>query len=328
MCSLQEAWNDFSLTNSANPQNDKIKQVREQQMAMDLQRNQQHMNSVRQDMDLQMTQQPQQFDRVPEKGHYTQSDDRRQFAQPVADVFRPNYEREFLAKPPSGNSHGDTIRGVHNKFTREKRIPMMKGGSELVNLTSNVQQPGELATTLNDVPKFVREFGTVEGKPYREGPSNGPAMSDNGPTTEVYGGGPIASNSDEVGEAFVSVETDYFGNNSLGLSPQPEYQVSQYQQQPSMPLPNTKPNTKPHTKSTLLTTTEHNNTKSSSNKDGMEQIKMLKKQIQELNSKITTLETKLEAVENNRPHDIILIIVIALFVLFIIDNVFKLKLKF
>jgi hypothetical protein len=331
MCSLQEAWNDFSLTNSANPQNDKMKQVREQQMAMDLQRNQQHMNSARQDMDLQMAQKPQQFDRVPEKGYYTQSDDRRQFAQPSADVFRPNYEREYLAKPPSGNSHGDTIRGVHNKFTREKRIPMMKGGNEHVNLTSNVQQPGELATTLNDVPKFVREFGTVEGKPYREGPSNGPAMPDNGPNAEVYGNGPIASNSDEVGEAFVSVDTDYFGNSALGLAPQPEYQVSQYQhqQQTSIPVPNSKPQTVPHTTNVPASLSQSNNTSSQSNKDtNMEQIKILKKQIQELNSKITTLETKLEAVENNRPHDIILIIVIALFILFIVDNVFKLKLKF
>jgi hypothetical protein len=276
-----------------------------------------------------MAQQPQQFDRVPEKGYYTQSDDRRQFAQQSADIFRPNYEREFLAKPPTGNSHGDTIRGVHNKFTREKRIPMMKGGNELVNLTSNVQQPGELATTLNDVPKFVRELGTVEGKPYREGPSNGPAMPDNGPTAEVYGNGPMASNSDEVGEAFVSVDGDYFGNNSLGLTPQSEYQVPQYQhqsqqhqqQQSSTPVPNSKPHTVPHTTTSQVS--------EQLNKDGnMEQIKMLKKQIQELNSKITTLESKLEAVENNRPHDIILIIVIALFVLFIIDNVFKLKLKF
>jgi hypothetical protein len=322
MCSLQEAWNDFSLTNSANPQNDKMKQVREQQMQMDLQRNQQHMNSTRQDMDLQMVQKPQQFDRVPEKGYYTQSDDRRQFAQQSEDIFRPNYEREFLAKPPTGNSHGDTIRGVHNKFSREKRIPMMTGGNELVNLTSNVQQPSELPVTLNNVPKFVREFGTVEGKPYREGPSNGTAMPNTGPLPDITG--PMASNSDEVGEAFVSVDGDYFGNNSLGLTPQPEYQVPQYQhqsqqqhQQSSTPVPNSKPHTNPHT------------TTSQSNNDGnMEQIKMLKKQIQELNSKITTLETKLDAVENNRPHDIILIIVIALFVLFIIDNVFKLKLKF
>jgi len=313
MCSLQEAWNDFSLTKSAQNTNDNMKMVRDQQISMDMQKNQNNMHHQRQQMDREIT--SHQFDRIPEQGYYTQSDNRRQFAQQQADVFRPEYEQHLMAKPPAGNSHGDTIRGVHNKFTRTKRVPTMTGGNEMLNLTSNVQQPGALATTLNEIPKYVREAGVVEGKPYREGPSNGAKpLEDNGP---------IAHNMDDVADAFVSVDAEYFANNSMMMT---------------MPMNNENnmlANNNIQTNVIQSNNLEVNNginnginnevtMEMKKNDDNMEQIKQLKAQIQALNSKINVLENKLQNVENNRPHDIILIIVIALFVLFIVDNVFKL----
>lgn len=51
-------------------------------------------------------------------------------------------------------------------------------------------------------------------------------------------------------------------------------------------------------------------------------VECLQKQIRELSAKLDTLEKKMGKVENSRSHDIILIIVLVVFVLFIIDNVF------
>jgi hypothetical protein len=324
MCSLQEAWNDFALTNSANgntsTEQNNMKMIREQQMQMDLQKNQSNINNERQQMDSEMNMKH--FDRTPEQGYYTQSDDRRQFAQHQNDVFRPEYEEHLMTKPPTGNSHGDTIRGVHNKFSRTKRVPMMTGGNETMNLTSNVQSPGSLPNTLNDIPRYVRELGIVDGKPYREGPSNGALPA---PNYE-----PMAHNQDSISDSFVSVDSSYFSNNSFN-------QLSQYNSKSHIMDNSTVVNDNqvvplPYANNSLSnktnTLSDDNTRKINQNNDGLEQIKMLKKQIETLNTKITMLETKVQNAENNRPHDIILIIVIALFVLFIVDNIFKLSMKF
>ena len=55
-----------------------------------------------------------------------------------------------------------------------------------------------------------------------------------------------------------------------------------------------------------------------------QKIQELQKQIAFLMDKMQNLEHKMKNVENNKCHDIILIIVITIFVLFIIDNLFKL----
>ena len=343
MCSLQEAWNDFPLTKSSqntnSVENDKMKLVREQQIKMDMNNNQNNLNNQRQQMDREIT--VKQFDRVPETGYYSQSDDRRQFSQHDNDIFRPEYDNNLLQKPPSGNSHGDTIRGVHNKFTRTKRIPTMTGGNNTINLSSSVNNPKPLPKTLNNIPAYVREFGSVDNKPYREGKSNGLSLPDTGP---------MAHNLDEVDESFVSLDSNYFNNNYIDSMDNSE----------TYPQPNTSHSNSSHSNSSQYNSSHSNssqpNTSQSNfeqsnseqsnseqsniqyinnvdnevgkNKLNMEQINLLKKQIQSLYVKINMLETKLHSVENNRPHDIILIIVISLFILFIVDNVFKLSIKF
>ena len=54
-----------------------------------------------------------------------------------------------------------------------------------------------------------------------------------------------------------------------------------------------------------------------------DEIRRLQEEIKHLVSKIEVLETKVKNVENNTNHDIILFVVIAIFILFVIDNVFK-----
>jgi hypothetical protein len=319
MCSLQEAWNDFSLTKSANGnnlqnnnvENDRMKQVREQQIEMDMQRNQNNMNNERQNMDREIT--TQQFDRINEPDYYTQSNDRRQFSQHTTDIFRPHYEPNLMSKPPTGNSQGNMIRGVHSKFSRTKRIQdNMNINNNSINLTSNIQTPDPLPNTLNEIPNYIQDLGPVDGKPYREGPSNNNE--------------PMAHNTDNVSDAFVSINNNYFDNN-----------INHNNHNNTTPIPNSKPELINNTSNNSLNNTSNNslhqieqndNMEQNKQNDNMEQIKMLKTQIQTLNNKIVMLENKMQNVENNRPHDIILIIVIALFVLFIIDNIFKLNIKF
>jgi hypothetical protein len=55
-----------------------------------------------------------------------------------------------------------------------------------------------------------------------------------------------------------------------------------------------------------------------------DEVRAIQSQLNSLVAKMNTLEQKVSYVENNKSHDIILFIVIAIFILFVLDNVFKL----
>ena len=55
-----------------------------------------------------------------------------------------------------------------------------------------------------------------------------------------------------------------------------------------------------------------------------DEVRAIQSQLNSLVAKMNNLEQKVSYVENNKSHDIILFIVIAIFILFVLDNVFKL----
>jgi hypothetical protein len=316
MCSLEEAWHDFTLTKSA--QGDNLKYVKAQQSQLDLERNPNKMNLERLQQD-QSTLEPQYTNNnTNDTQYYSQSTLQRDYSRHAGDVFRPEYDNTLLSKPPTGNSQGSMIRGIHNKYSREKRVNDASGGNDMIQLSSSIEAPGPLPQTLNNVPNYISSLGPVNGKPYREGP----------PSTM-----PDAHNNDMVNDNFLSVNNNYFANNSYGVSNDFTPEVinnssvlndSGY----SMPSNSKHDSNTVSNVANVSNTNERKNTNNVSDSELIskyndEQIKSLKKQLELLNSKFKMLETKLQSVENNRPHDIILIIVISLFILFIVDNIFR-----
>jgi hypothetical protein len=320
MCSLEEAWHDFNLTKSAQGNNN-LKYVKAQQTQLDLERNPNNLNLERLQQD-QSTLEPQynNSNTAPNDAqYYSQSTLQRDYSRHAGDVFRPEYDNTLMSKPPSGNSQGSMIRGIHNKYSREKRVNDASGGNDMIQLSSSIEAPGPLPNTLNNVPNYISSLGPVDGKPYREGP----------PSTM-----PDAHNSDMVNDNFLSVNNNYFANNSYGVSndftPEVINNASVLNDSGYSSSSNSKHNTNPVSNVANVSSNVENtkNVANVSNTDvtlraNEDQIKSLKKQLDLLNSKFKMLETKLQSVENNRPHDIILIIVISLFILFIVDNIFR-----
>lgn len=321
MCSLQEAWGDFNISNSINQNNNhNLINVRNQQMQMDMERRPSTINNQRMIQDNnyihnQSNQSNQSND------YYSQSNLRRESARPDNDIFRPNYDTVLMSKPPTGNSYGDGIRGIHNKYSREKRVSDKSMTNGKVNLTSNINYPNYINNVNN-------------GKPYVEN------SNDNGNNQLV------AYNTDDTLDLY-PVNDNYFNNsfvnnlddnNNLHNNNLEYSSSSTSQQMINHPLNNMNPTN--NTPSQTMVNTTNNNTPSSNtnNKNNninnnieineedrktLLQIKKLKTELNNLNSKIKMLESKLQNVENNRPHDVILIIVISLFILFIVDNIFK-----
>lgn len=320
MCSLQEAWGDFNLTNSANNINNN--NIKQQQIQMDMERQPSKINNERLIQDLQQHQNNEYANNENKinngNSYYSQSGLRREYAQHSSDIFRPEYESSLMSKPPTGNSQGNMIRGIHNKYSREKRVANMSENNNILSVSSNVNFPSPLPRTLNDIPNYINELGSVEGKPYKEGPPNDM---------------PTAHNSDDVNDAFLSVNDDYFDNNSMN-----NFLINHASNMGNNFTPEVITNSS--VLNNINMNNNINNTNNSNNNNERlekvrkdepenimndEQIRKLKKQLDSLHAKIQMLENKLQTVETNRPHDIILIIVISLFILFIVDNIFRTK---
>ena len=72
------------------------------------------------------------------------------------------------------------------------------------------------------------------------------------------------------------------------------------------------------------TGSQANNQSSAKHTAVPDEIRTIQVQLNSLVAKLNNLEQKVSYVENNKSHDIILFIVIAIFILFVLDNVFKL----
>lgn len=220
---------------------------------------------------------------------YTQTDDRRQWATPENDVVYDDFNRGLMAKPsPEANG---LARGVHSKYSREKRFD------------SRTVDGGVMGKLVTDVdPKYYE----------RTQPTNIPPPSYmelyDRPFTEVGGVGmPLAANMNS--EQFAEVN--------------PHRAVNKF-----TPEIITDPR--------ILAEANNNNHTVRPNMNNLPPVKAngndnnlamghLSSQLRALMTKVDFLEKKMTNIEHDKSHDIVLFIVLAIFVMFILDNVFNKK---
>ena len=337
MCSIQEAWGDFdnqqnNLNNNHNNNHSddtKLKFAKKNMMDLDSQR--QVLDSNRQQIDADLLNNKYVMPDVVGQP-VTQSDNRRQYAQTSADIFNYNFEDKLMSKPlPDKNSF---TRGVHNKYSREKRIDHRNHPNmlPLKNVQTN-SDPNYFKKHTDKKPAYLDLYDN----PYNVTPNIGPIGKSIEPAV------PLASNDDNDTDSFMNITTDYFNNtgqpnnvsrnnnNSNSFTPEriinpdvlnkiQNHSVNQNNESHYNSNHGSFNNSMNNDANNASNNTSNNN---SSNNEA-KKIKELQQQISFLMDKLENLETKVANVENNKCHDIILIIVIAIFILFIIDNLFKL----
>jgi len=303
MCSIQEAWGDITPEMSAPTASQaSSNSVRQGQLAMDVQRGN--------------------FSGMPadQVGHYyTQTDDRRQYAKPVAELSEyRDWHSDFNRKPaPEANG---IARGMHGKYDRTPRTQYANNGAFSGLETQSVTQ---LETDVNPA-YFARSDPSYQSgltapayldtypKPKYDIPNVGPlGMS----TVGGSGGkGPEAANS--AIETFMSLGQEYFKDQGAS---------------PDMIVPDANSNSMSNNKFTaekitdpaLLADVPASNVKFADNQLSPP-VTDRERQIQLILARLAELEKKLSSVDTNKSHDIILFIVIGIFVLFVLDNIFKL----
>lgn len=217
---------------------------------------------------------------------YTQTDDRRQWAMPENDVVYDDLNRGLLAKPsPEANG---LSRGVHSKYSREKRFD------------SRTMDGGVMGKLVTDVdPKYYE----------RTQPTNIPPPKYmelyNRPFTEIGGVGmPLASNVNN--EQFSEINPRIENKFTPEIITDPRILAEA-----------------DNVNHTVNDMPQYNN-KASSGNDTLA-MASISSQLRALMAKIDFLEKKMTVIEHDKSHDIVLFIVLAIFVMFILDNVFNKK---
>jgi hypothetical protein len=271
MCSIQEAWGNFQ-PNTENKVSNLVKNTKQQQLQIQTERGQVTPGGNPPDV---------------VGGVVMQDDDHRQYARATKDYNYPDFQ-QFWNKKTDASMNGMT-RGVHNKYSRDKRIDFKQHNTHMGTLETDVDmkhylQPEEERTGYLDI--------------YDKPSPNIPGL---GPLARLQ---PMAANIDE--ENYMDVSNNYYGK---------ELQKPGDNSFTPEVITNHK----------LMIETEDTSSKLQSNtKDVIpDEIRRLQEEIKHLVSKIEVLETKVKNVENNSNHDIILFVVISIFILFVIDNVFK-----
>ena len=271
MCSIQEAWGNFQ-PNTENKVSNLVKNTKQQQLQIQTERGQVTPGGNPPDV---------------VGGVVMQDDDHRQYARATKDYNYPDFQ-QFWNKKTDASMNGMT-RGVHNKYSRDKRIDFKQHNTHMGTLETDVDmkhylQPEEERTGYLDI--------------YDKPSPNIPGL---GPLARLQ---PMAANIDE--ENYMDVSNNYYGK---------ELQKPGDNSFTPEVITNHK----------LMIETEDTSSRLQSNtKDVIpDEIRRLQEEIKHLVSKIEVLETKVKNVENNSNHDIILFVVISIFILFVIDNVFK-----
>ena len=204
---------------------------------------------------------------------YTQTDDRTQWAKPEF------INREMAKSAPEANGF---TRGVHSKYSREKRIDARQHDNQgaFSGLQSDVDSSYFNRDT-NTKPKYLDLYE----KPFEDfiGSNLGPQPANL-----------VSEQFSQLHETFVHEP------------------LQQQQQQPNIPASNN--SSVPNNDNSKINTV---------NKKNMDNIAILQSQILALETKIQKLEATLVSIESDKSHDIILYIVIAIFVLFVLDMLFK-----
>jgi len=270
MCSIQEAWGDFQ-PNTENKVSNLVKNAKQQQLQIQTERGQVAPGGNPPDV---------------VGGVVMQDNDHRQYARDAKDYHYPDFQ-QFWNKKPDASMNGMT-RGVHNKYSRDKRIDFKQHNTPMGTLETDVDMQHYLQPE-EERPGYL----DIYDKP-------SPNVPGVGPLARLQ---PMAANADE--ENYMNVSDNFYGK-----------ELQKIENNSFTPEVNTE--------SKHLVEAEETSTTLQSNKDAIPaEIRRLQEEIKHLVSKIEVLETKVKNVENNSNHDIILFVVIAIFILFVIDNVFK-----
>ena len=357
MCSIIEAWgdNDFSQltgrTSLPSANDASMNGVRTNQQSMDDQR------VARQSTDLNairaMSMYPQ-SDRVGEP--VTWADDRRQYARPAGELFHGGGNQ--------GTNHGDDAgwntayckprpdmnsmtRGVHSKYSREKRFDSRTADLPFGGQITTDVDPSLYTGDANGRPGYLDLYSTgyegrkwlpnmaqptttqppriCDGRPEAgiNPPPTTTTLYTQRPSTTPYNSNttPIPANTtptpaNDTPEKFMPINDDTFTQEVItdpriiaeNRAARAEQQVlHEMQAMPASVIP-TNSEKQSHVEVAAVP----------------DEVKAIQSQLNSLVAKMNTLEQKVSYVENNKSHDIILFIVIAIFILFVLDNVFKL----
>lgn len=298
MCSIIEAWGDMPTleTPTTSSSQASANTIRGGQLAMDAQRNSNRNNNGAIALD-QVGQ------------YYTQSDDRRQYARPVAELSEyRDWHSEFNRKPaPEANG---IARGFNGKYDRTPRTSHANNGV-FTGLETDVN-PAYFARSDPTVESGLRTPAYLDTYPDPKYaiPNVGPlGMSSSGNNK-----GPAAANT--TVETFMSLGQDYF--KDMGASPENKFTPEQITDEKLLAVTPTVPASDIKFADNQLSPAgpSANDTVATTGRD---------KQIQAILTRLAELERKMSTVDTSKSHDIILFIVIGIFVLFVLDNIFKLN---
>lgn len=336
MCSIIEAWGDNDFTqltgrNTPSANEAAMNGIKNNQMALDAQR------MSRNTTDLKMIQQMSMYPEPDKVGEpVTWADNRRQYARPAGNLMENGSDGKqgwgtAYCKPRQDMN--SMTRGVHSRYSREKRFDARTaelpfGGS----LTTDVD-PSMITGDPSNRPGYLDLFA----KPYEDrkwGPS----------TTTTTTQQPRAGNAIPEAGLFksTSTTTPQAANATL---PESFMQVVEYEHDGDTtydkPASQIVPTHRPASNNTFTNTyvkspfteevitdpriiAENRAARMEKQTAVPEDIRAIQNQLNSLVAKMNNLEKKMTYVENNKSHDIILFIVIAIFILFVLDNVFKL----
>jgi hypothetical protein len=362
MCSIIEAWgdNDFSqMTGRAtmpSATEASMNGVRTNQIAMDQQR------SARQATDLSAIRAMSMYPAANQVGQpVSWADNRRQYAQPANELMNINsgdvasennmgggWQTAYCKPRQDMNS---MTRGVHSKYSREKRFNAhtaeLPYGGEITTdidpamITGDANgRPGylDLYSKGYEGRKWMPNMTTTTTQPPFAG--NGrPEAGINPPTTttrysnpsttpgNTYSAtGPIAAN--DTPESFMAINDNTF----MDMSQQPGVQAeikSPFTEEVITDSRLIAENLAARAEQLQRASTgaigvSNNQVSGKTATEIPDEIRTIQVQLNSLVAKMNNLEQKVSYVENNKSHDIILFIVIAIFILFVLDNVFKL----
>ena len=304
-----EAWGDYDVTdNTKQAHQVSMNGVFNGQVALDNQRQQRTTT----DLTIQKNSRYPQADQVGKP--VTWADNRRQYAQPAEDANEYNGWNTTFCKP-SPEMNGMT-RGVHNKYSREKRIDAHTQDNEMGSITTDVDT------------KYYVKPGNHNGRPnyldadtkYIPSTTPTPTPTNNWELAKPELGAPTAANVEN--SMFMDIQSnDYFMDTVSSTATNNKF-TTEVITDPKIIAENRA------ARAAMASNTATNHATNNNNKlipKIPDEIRELHEQIKALVTKVNTLEKKVTYVENNKSHDIILFIVIAIFILFVIDNIFKLS---
>lgn len=328
--------------------------IRTNQQAMDAQRMDRQATDLSAIRAMSMYPQP---DKVGEP--VTWADDRRQYARPAGELFNPErgsngtasdagWATAYCKPRPDMNS---MTRGVHSKYSREKRFDARTADLPYGGQITTDVDPALLIGDTQGRPGYLNLYSTgYEGRkwlPNMEPPSttqppragnarpeagiNPPATTTTPytqrPSTTQYNPNTTPTPANDIPEKFMQIYEDTFDNThqSYDMTDIKSSFTQEVITDPRLIAENRAARAEQSATTGQNTITTVPSSVSPNKVAAVpDEVKAIQAQLNSLVAKMNTLEQKVTYVENNKSHDIILFIVIAIFILFVIDNVFKL----